>query len=259
MVKLLAQKMKRIKIKMRYPLFFLFLLLISPALASKTGGKTPQTKHTPLILQTDTTLIKTRQFSSKKMRELTKDPELQYGRTDAPGRSFWSLFWGWLWNKLFRNVFSSPESGSFFYYLFVVLGVIFLIYLLLKVTGIDVVQVLQGQSRLITLPYTESLENIHEIDFETEMEEAIRVRNFRLAVRLLYLSCLKNLNDQNIISWQIEKTNNAYINEIPDGSRKQSFRLLTKQFEYVWYGDFPIDLDSFENIQSLFQQFKQLR
>lgn len=244
---------------MRCSLFFLFLLLISPTLASNAGGKAPQAKHAPLTLQTDTTQVNTRQFSSKKMRDLAKDPELQYGRTDAPGRSFWSLFWDWVWNKLFRNVFSSPESGSFFYYLFVGLGVVFLIYLLLKVTDIDVVQVLQGQSKVVTIPYTESLENIHEIDFESEMEEAIRVRNYRLAVRLLYLSCLKNLNDQHVISWQMEKTNSAYINEIPEGNRKQSFRLLTRQFEYVWYGDFPIDLDSFQNIQSIFQQFKQLR
>ena len=250
--------MERIKIKMRYSLLFLFLLFIAPALAS-TGDKTPQAKHGPLTLQTDTTQVNTRQFSSKKMQDLAKDPELQYERTDAPGRSFWSLFWNWLWNKLFQKVFSSPESGSFFYYLFVGLGVVFLIYLLLKVTGIDVVQVLQGQSKSVTLPYTESLENIHEIDFESEMEEAVRVRNFRLAVRLLYLSCLKQLNDQNIIRWQTEKTNNAYINEIPEGARKQSFRLLTRQFEYVWYGDFSIDQDSFQNIQSLFQQFKQIR
>ncbi|MGN6639729.1 MAG: hypothetical protein ACTHJ8_12520 [Mucilaginibacter sp.] len=251
--------MERIKSKMRYFLFFLFCLTMAPAFASNTGGKIVQAKHAPLTLQTDTLQVNPRQFSSKKIQDLTKDPEFQYGGTEAPGQSFWSLFWRWLWNKLFSRVFSSPESNSFFYYLFVGLGVIFVIYLLLKVSGIDVVQVFKGESKSVSLPYTESLENIHEIDFESETEEAIRVKNFRLAVRLLYLSCLKSLNDQKIINWQIEKTNNAYINEVPEGNRRQNFRLLTRQFEYIWYGDFPIDFDSFQSIQLLFQQFKQVR
>jgi hypothetical protein len=34
--------------------------------------------------------------------------------------------------------------------------------------------------------------------------------------------------------------------------------LLTRQFEYVWYGDFFVDGQSFQNINTLFQDFKQM-
>jgi hypothetical protein len=34
--------------------------------------------------------------------------------------------------------------------------------------------------------------------------------------------------------------------------------LLTRQFEYIWYGDFFIDGQAFQNINGLFQDFKQM-
>ena len=110
----------------------------------------------------------------------------------------------------------------------------------------------------IDIPYSESLENIHQITFDEEIEKALGQRNYRLAIRLLYLSTLKQLNDANFIQWQVDKTNSAYVNELTDAERRQSFSVLTRQFEYVWYGDFFIDGPSFQNINALFQDFKQL-
>jgi len=94
------------------------------------------------------------------------------------------------------------------------------------------------------------------MNFDAEIEKAISRHDFRLAVRLLYLKCLKQLSDKELIRWQIDKTNAAYIYELTDPVQKQTFGLLTRQFEFIWYGDFPIDKDTFSKINALFQNFK---
>ena len=114
-----------------------------------------------------------------------------------------------------------------------------------------------GEGQKASVPYTESLENIHEINFDDEIEKAISLRNYRVAVRLLYLKCLKQLSDKNLIQWQLDKTNAAYLYELTDPVQKQTFGLLTRQFEYVWYGNFHIDSEAFGDINLLFQNFKK--
>jgi hypothetical protein len=107
------------------------------------------------------------------------------------------------------------------------------------------------------LPYSESLENIHDINFDGEIEKAVTQHNYRLAVRLLYLRCLKQLSDAELIKWQIDKTNSAYINELSNQEQRKVFKTLTLQFEYVWYGEFAIDAPVFKNINTLFQDFNK--
>ncbi len=129
-------------------------------------------------------------------------------------------------------------------------------FVVFKSLGIDPIKLWRGEAKKINFPYSESLENIHEINFDDEIEKTVSQRDYRLAVRLLYLKCLKQLSDTHLIQWQIDKTNSAYIYELTDPLQKQTFGLLTHQFEYIWYGDFPIDQQAFVTINQLFQNFK---
>jgi hypothetical protein len=132
-----------------------------------------------------------------------------------------------------------------------------LVFLALKLAGIDLLHVFRRKSTGASFPYQESLENIHEINFDDELEKAIAQQNYRLGVRLLYLKCLKQLSDADLIKWQIDKTNNAYINELTNPNQRQVFKTLTLQFEYIWYGEFAIDAPVFKNINTLFMDFKK--
>ncbi|RZL69782.1 MAG: DUF4129 domain-containing protein, partial [Pedobacter sp.] len=71
----------------------------------------------------------------------------------------------------------------------------------------------------------------------------------------LYLRSLKKLSDAEIIQWQPEKTNYNYFTEISKPEIKHEFGLLTHQFDYIWYGDFPIDVQKFESINQSFNHF----
>ena len=105
------------------------------------------------------------------------------------------------------------------------------------------------------LDYATLEENIHEIDFDLAVEDAVNQRNFRLAVRLLYLQTLKRLTDSGQINYKPDKTNRKYVHELTNKPFQADFEALTRQFEFVWYGDFPVDEIQFGQIRQQFQQF----
>jgi hypothetical protein len=53
----------------------------------------------------------------------------------------------------------------------------------------------------------------------------------------------------------MEKTNLTYLNEIENPDYKQLFGALTIRFEYVWYGDFQINSDAYQRIDTMFREF----
>jgi hypothetical protein len=212
----------------------------------------------PLKLYKDTSNIQPRSFDANAIKHFKADKDFNY--TDYAGAgetSWWENLWQWLWQHLFGWIGRTKYGGSIIEYTLLAGGIILIIYVVSKSLGIDPIQLLRGNSRSINLAYSESTEDINAIDFDVEIEKAISQNNYRLAVRLLYLRCLKQLSDVQLIHWQIDKTNSAYINELADLSQKQTFSLITTQFEYVWYGNFMIDKQAFNNISLLFQDFKQ--
>ena len=103
-------------------------------------------------------------------------------------------------------------------------------------------------------------------DIETALEEdanepdallrnAIRSGTYRLAVRYLYLQVLHRLAERKLIEMNANKTNYEYVNEIRKHKFANEFASLTLQYEYVWYGEYPVDEKLFEQIQSSFTQF----
>lgn len=215
------------------------------------------TKKIPLKVRTDTARVNLKSFDSKSLDRFRHDKDFNYSGEAVVERSAWERFWSWLWYKisqLFRHI---PNAGSVANYLLFAVAIVALGYLIFKALGLDAMQLLRGDSKQANIAYSESLENIHEINFDAEIDNAVSQHNYRLAVRLLYLRCLKQLSDKNLISWQIDKTNAAYLYELTDEDQKQSFSLLTRQFEYTWYGNFFIDQQTFTNINILFQNFKK--
>ncbi len=214
-------------------------------------------KKTPAKVSIDTARITVKNFNSAALKKFSGDKDFNYHGQAIGTPSVWERFWNWVWQKLSSLFSGIPYGGAIFKYSLLALAVAGLIYIVFKALGVDAMQLFRGEAKKIEVPYTESLENIHEINFDAEIEKAISQHNYRLAVRLLYLRCLKQLSDKNLIHWQLDKTNAAYLFELTDAEQQQTFGVLTRQFEYVWYGDFFIDSEAFTSINLLFQNFKK--
>jgi hypothetical protein len=97
-------------------------------------------------------------------------------------------------------------------------------------------------------------ENIEQIDFDKLINTSLKENNYRLATRYLYLKCLKSLANKKTIEWHFDKTNSDYINEIKDLKLKRLFKRVSYIYDYVWYGEFPIDEASFNKNKDDFKQ-----
>jgi hypothetical protein len=95
-------------------------------------------------------------------------------------------------------------------------------------------------------------------DPDSLLRNAIKNGNYRLAVRYLYLQSLQRLSEKKFIEINSNKTNYEYVMEVRKHKFANEFASLTLQYEYVWYGEYPVDERLFEQIQGNFTQFKKI-
>lgn len=204
-------------------------------------------------LTIDSSTVSVRQFDETALAGLRKNPDFQY-EDQQLDLSWWQRFKRWVMYKV-AELMTREGAYSVLNTVLITLGIVALIYLIMRLLGMDIAHIFSRKSLASPLDYTAGSENIHEIDFAQELQKAIETGNYRLAVRLLYLDCLKKLSDHELIYWQPAKTNAAYVNELTDTVLKTEFKQLTRQFEYVWYGDFPINQHHFMRLNDSFRQF----
>ena len=98
-------------------------------------------------------------------------------------------------------------------------------------------------------------EHIEKIDLDRLLAEAIKENNYRLAVRYHFLKLLQLLSKKELIDWHFEKTNSDYQKEITQTQLKNDFSKLAYLYDYVWYGEQPIDETSYALAQEQFSKF----
>ena len=89
------------------------------------------------------------------------------------------------------------------------------------------------------------------------IHEAEQKANYNQAIRYWYLKTLKNLKDEDLIHYTPEKTNQEYISELKDSAYQDQFRNLTRNYEYVWYGEFLLQEELYHKIKDSFVVFTE--
>jgi len=118
------------------------------------------------------------------------------------------------------------------------------------------VRLFQKRSRnLEEIQTGEISENIFDINYQNEIEKAIRENNYRLAIRLMFLRALKNLAQKNVINYKHGQTNFDYLMQLHTTMYYKDFFRLTRHYEYAWYGQFDINSNSFTTIKKEFENF----
>lgn len=204
-------------------------------------------------VQNDTSKIAVRSFDDNALQKLKQDRDFQYDRLIEPVKSIWERFWDWVWGQIAQMMRTKQGKTTVWLVLFV-LGAAAIVFFIVKVMGMNK-EGLFGRSSGNSLPYTTTEEDINNISFDEAIRAAIDNRNFRLAIRLLYLQSLKHLSDKGYIDWQINKTNTDYISEVSGKPWQSLFKKLTYNFEYTWYGEMNVADEDFKNLHGQFQQF----
>jgi len=161
-------------------------------------------------------------------------------------------FFNWM-SDLFGFDIDFIDYKTLEYIVYGLLGIIVL-YLLIKfLLQNPVSSVFKTDTKTIDgFSYVE--EDIKQIDFDELINSSLKEKNYRLATRYLYLKSLKVLANKKAIEWHYEKTNSDYLNEINSSKLKALFKRVSYIYDYVWYGEFPIDEVSFNRNKDDFNE-----
>lgn len=205
-----------------------------------------------------------RKFDPRRVGEYLRDDDYAYDRgAAAEAPNLWSRFWSWVGDWLNEHIFKhlfQPGTEDYWRWSLYAGCALIIGWAVLRLTGTGLRGLFFGKPKDGGLSFEENEANIHLIDFDKMIADAVGQGQYRRAVRLFYLRTLKHLSDREIIDWRPDKTNHDYLREWKRPDIEPGFRRLTTLFEYICYGDFGIDRDRFEQTQQAFQDFEaQLR
>ena len=229
----------------------LLLLLLSAASGLGQTAPRPAVATVPALQPEQGPVPRLRQPDAGRLRELRGQRDFQYEENvTQPEQSAWDAFWARV-REAIGNWLASRSYNHFWRWIFYALFVGAGGFIVLRLLEIDFTAMLGRSPRHAALAYDTMAENIHEVDFATRLAEAEAAGNWRLAVRLGYLQLLKSLADGGLIQWQPDKTNHAYLAELPTtGPLRGAFREATRQFEYVWYGGLALSAPLYAQVRA---------
>jgi len=207
----------------------------------------------PFQVQLDTVRIQRRSFERKILEEFKSNPDYQYGRprqglTLLQRVMIWiAMTLSWLFQFLTQTVL-----GQIIFY-GLCAGLI--LYVVLKVLNIDAKDLFFRTRPSGRIDFKLADKNIHELDFEKLINDAIRRKAYRDGVRLLFLFSLKKLSDAHLIQWMPGKTNDEYMAEIQHHPAHLRLQELRYYFDYAWYGHFEINDRTFASVHQAFREF----
>lgn len=146
------------------------------------------------------------------------------------------------------------RGASLFFWMLAIFFILFIIYKVFIKSGFF----LPGLKRRNVFPDTAEDEELQEVHaYDQFISDSERESQFNLATRYYYLKTLKNLKDTELIQYSPDKTNQEYIYELRDVHLRESFRELTRNYEYVWYGEFFLQEDRYQKIKISFEKFNE--
>lgn len=204
--------------------------------------------------QYDREPVELRDFDEGTLESYRNDPDFNYDPTEIETYSFWDNFRRWV-GRLLDFFFGTNERSDRTLYVLIGISAIVIVFAILKLLGIDVRGAFYKVSKPVTLQADLLEEDIHAMDFADLIAKAEAQGQLRRAIRLQYLLALRELSERDLITWQEAKTNQEYVLELRRAELRPAFRQLTRLFEYVWYGDFPLSNAQYYRYAEQFQQF----
>lgn len=163
-------------------------------------------------------------------------------------------FMNWLdkiMNDIFNGFYQIMSSSKIWVYVFIAIVAILLLTLLYVMYKKKMF--FFRKRRKVEQEYEVIEDNIYGIEFEEEIELALSSGNYKEAIRLRYLQCLRILSDNNAIAWMAFKTPLQYTQEFVN----DQFKELTSRYILVRYGDYEATQHIFEIISQLKNEIEQ--
>jgi hypothetical protein len=213
-------------------------------------GQNTEIARDTLILKTDQSKLKVEKVPFKKIEKFRNSSEFQY--EVEPKAKFDLIGYIWYWIiKILEAIFSDKGVAPYFRVLIALVALAFVVY---KIIGGNLSGIFSFNKKLKASNGFEYFEeDIHSQDLDKNLSNAIAKQNYRAAIRFYYLKLLKQLDLNELIQWEISKTNLDYQKELLNKNILDEFTILSGIYEYTWYGNFEVNQTHFNLWQSDFQ------
>lgn len=235
--------------------YLVFILLVS-------GGLFPLISYAQEF-PADSTSIEKRQIDPKTLEDYRSQKEYNYN-PEKNTSGWWDHFKAWLLGVLKRfleTVFGYEVTSGFLNTLFYILIygslALFLFLLIMLFAKVPTRSFLSTHPNPQTVAITEEESLMQQEDLSELINKALAQKNYRLAIRYLYLKTLKQLSGKGYVQWEPQKTNDEYLKEITVKPLKNHFLEITRIYDFVWYGNFSVDESGFVKIQQVFNTLEQ--
>jgi hypothetical protein len=246
--------MKRIIPGKHIRCFWLSMILL--IIGGLTLHAIPETRRG---LKYDREPIVERKIAPDKQEEYNEDETWKYDRDKKETKSEPTVFdrmWNGFWDKVKDSFQGGNHESSFnpWTILWILILVAIIVLVILKLTNTGVSTLFSGRSRTAeTADATLEDVDIHAIDYERQISEALAKGDYRLGVRLWFLRTLKTFSDKELVHWKIDKTNSDYYYELSDTVYQKEFGEVSNVYDYIWYGEFPVDENSYTKAEDKFR------
>jgi len=213
----------------------------------------------PDDIKQDSSAVNVTRFKEN-IKERYSGSEYNYSINDTDGinliQVIFRKFFKWLGDIFGFDIDVNYEMLEYIVYALLGIGALYLLIKFLLQSPMS--SVFRNETKDIdTLNFTE--ETLTVTNFDKLIKKALKDKNYRLATRYLYLKSLQALSKSEIIKWNYDKTNSEYLNEIKHKPTKDLFKRASYIYDYVWYGEFPIDETNYNQNVSIFNQLNTVK
>lgn len=204
----------------------------------------------------DSTLVTERTFDNETLENLRNSNDFDYKQPPSVAESLWDRIMLWL-NQFFEWLFRSAVKTNWGQVFMYSVGLVLLIILAMMLLKVDALKVFYSGADHGPLKYQSFEENIHAMDFDQLIRDALQKKEYRNAVRLTFLHSLKLLSDKQHLDWRPGKTNHEYLDELARPDLKTGFNELSFYFDYAWYGDFSVNENLYQRVHTIFDEWRK--
>lgn len=233
----------------RYKLLVLFILFV---LALPSFGQEEAVQETEGVMAWDQSRVELRMPSDETIAAYQQHPDYEYDRAQLPD-PWWVRLLRWL-----RSHISIGEGGwSVLGWTLILVASVALIFLILKILGVPVkgLFIFSRSTSVTNLSFNAANIDIDDQNLDKKLRTFIDAEAYREATRILFILLLKQLNARKLIKWSAWKTDREYYYELQNEEMKASFLQLIRHYEYIWFGQFNLGKDQFNDVRLQFETF----
>jgi hypothetical protein len=190
-------------------------------------------------------------FDTSQLNRYRENPDYQYQRK-APKTSWLES----LWQRIvgyFKHLFSAGTSLSTRILMVVLIAgaILALTYFFMRAKFHSV---FMKRNRRTGYMMRILDEDVPVSTLSSRISAAVAAGDYRMAYRWTYIDLLRYLDTKRVIRIVGNKTNSDYLREVDSQSWSKDFAILADAFDFIWYGEYPVDQQSFQRYQAIASQ-----